>query len=93
MSCSAIRAMMKVHIRMTSRDEGSRETGVMRMARFYDAISDSDTSRITDLLKEGGIEYSIQILGDGVHLKEILVAEEDLAAAEELLCTPAHENT
>jgi hypothetical protein len=65
----------------------------MRMARFYDAISDSDASRVTDLLKEGGIEYSVQILGDGAHLKEILVAEEDLAAAERLLCTPAHKNT
>jgi hypothetical protein len=63
------------------------------MARFYDAMSDSDVSRVTDLLKEGGIEYSMQIMGDGAHLKEILVAEEDLAAAERLLSTPAHENT
>lgn len=63
------------------------------MARFYDAMSDSDASRVTDLLKEGGIEYSLQILGEGAQVKEIMVAEEDLAAAERLLCTPAHENT
>jgi hypothetical protein len=63
------------------------------MARFYDAMSDLDASRVTDILKEGGIEYSMLILGDGAHLKEIMVAEEDLATAERLLSTPAHKNT
>lgn len=60
------------------------------MARFYDAVSDSDLSRVEDLLKMGGIEYSLQILGEGALLKEILVAEEDLAAAERILCSPTH---
>ncbi|GFE62840.1 hypothetical protein [Geobacter sp. AOG2] len=63
------------------------------MARFYDAMSDSDARRITDLLKEGGIEYSLQILGEGAKVKEVMVAEEDLAAAERLLDSPAHHNT
>jgi len=63
------------------------------MARFYDALSESDARRITNLLKEGGIEYSMQILGEGTRVKEIMVAEEDLAAAERLLDNPAHHNT
>jgi len=63
------------------------------MARFYDAMNDADERWITDLLKEGGVGYSVRILGEGAHLKEILVAEEDLAAAERLLDNPAHHNT
>lgn len=63
------------------------------MARFYDAMNDLDARRVTDLLREGGIEYSMRILGEGVRVKEIIVAEEDLAAAERLLDSPAHHNT
>jgi len=55
------------------------------MARFYDSVNDSDLSRVERLLKHGGIEYSLQILGDGALLKEIQVAEEDLAEAERIL--------
>jgi len=62
------------------------------MARFYDSVNDSDLSRVEDLLKKGGIEYSLQILGEGARLKEIQVAEEDLAAAEEILGSPPHAN-
>jgi len=65
----------------------------MRMARFYDTMSEADERWITALLKEEGIEYSVQIMGEGAHLKEIMVAEEDLAAAERLLDNPAHHNT
>jgi deoxyxylulose-5-phosphate synthase len=54
------------------------------MARFYASVSDSDLSRVEDLLKRGCIEYSLQILGDGARLKEIRVAEEDPEAAEAL---------
>jgi len=54
------------------------------MARFYDSVSNSDLSRVESLLKKGGIEYSLQIVGEGSRLKEIQVAEEDLAAAEEI---------
>lgn len=63
------------------------------MARFYDSMSDSDMGRVVALLKRGGIEYSLQILGEGGRIKEIQVAEEDLAAAEEILVRPPHENT
>jgi len=48
--------------------------------------------RVEGLLKKGGIEYSLQKLGDGARLQEIQVAEEDLAAAEELLCNLPHAN-
>lgn len=64
------------------------KTGVIRMARFYDSLNDSDLSRVEDLLKNGGIGYSLRILGDGAPLREVLVAEEDLAAAERILCNP-----
>jgi hypothetical protein len=60
----------------------------MMMARFYDSVNDSDLSRVERLLKLGGIEYSLQILGDGALLKEIQVAEEDLAEAERVLSLP-----
>jgi hypothetical protein len=61
------------------------EAEVMNMARFYDSVNDADLSRVERLLKHGGIEYSLQILGDGALLKEIQVAEEDLAEAERIL--------
>lgn len=60
------------------------------MARFYDSVSDSDLDRVENLLKRGGIEYSLRILGKGTQLKEIQVAEEDLAAAERVLCKPGN---
>ncbi len=57
------------------------------MARFYDSVNDADLNRVENLLKNGGIEYSMRVLGDGkTLLKEILVAEEDLDAAENMLC-------
>jgi hypothetical protein len=62
--------------------------GVMTMARFYDSVNDTDLDRIERLLKHGGVEYSLQILGEGVLLKEIQVAEEDLAEAERILAQP-----
>jgi hypothetical protein len=55
-------------------------------------VDDSDLIRVEGLLKKGGIEYSLQIVGDGARLQEIQVAEEDLAAAEEILCNPPHAN-
>lgn len=57
------------------------------MARFYDAVNDADLKLVEDLLKKGGIEYTVREVGDTSALtKEILVAEEDLVAAEQLLC-------
>lgn len=63
------------------------------MASFYDTVNDSDLSRIEGLLKKGGIVYSLRAIGKGTALKEILVAEEDLAAAEEILCSRSHAHT
>ena len=59
------------------------------MARFYDAVSDSSLRRVEELLKNGGIEYSMRVLeGDSAltRIREIQVAEEDMAAAEQLIC-------
>jgi len=53
------------------------------MARFYDAMDSSELARIETLLKNGGVEYTLSGADDGV--REILVAEEDLAFAERLI--------
>lgn len=56
------------------------------MARFYDSVNDAYLMRVEGLLKNGGIVYSLRVLaGDLPTMKEIEVAEEDLAAAEGLL--------
>ena len=57
------------------------------MARFYDTINDSDLRQVESLLKKGGIVYSLRVLGNDMNqMKEIQVAEEDLDAAERMLC-------
>jgi hypothetical protein len=62
------------------------EREVLVMARFYDTVNDSDLMRVEGLLKNGGIAYSLRVLGGGSTLmKEIEVAVEDLAAAESIL--------
>jgi len=59
---------------------------VLLMARFYDTVNYADLKRVEGLLKKGGIVYTLKTAGETTeHLKEIQVAEEDLAAAEALL--------
>lgn len=53
------------------------------MTRFYDAVDGSELARIEAVLKGGGVEYSLGA-EDG-DVREIRVAEEDLAYAEILL--------
>jgi hypothetical protein len=55
------------------------------MARFYDTMNDAELRRVEDLLKKGGVVYTLRIIGDVSAFKEILVAEEDLADAEMML--------
>ncbi len=55
------------------------------MARFYDTRSESDLARVEGVLRSGGIEYSCRDDREDAALKEIMVAEEDVATAEELL--------
>lgn len=54
------------------------------MARFYDAVDSSELARIEAMLKNGGVEYTLSS-GTDSSVSEILVAEEDLAFAENLL--------
>jgi len=54
------------------------------MVRFYDSKNETDQSRVEALLRSRGIEYSVSLKSGG---GEILVAEEDLPFAEELLCS------
>lgn len=57
------------------------------MARFYDTLDDADFKRVEYLLQKGGVVYSVQLSKDDAKLmKEILVAEEDIAVAEKILC-------
>lgn len=57
------------------------------MARFYDTVNDSDLKQVVGLLKKGGVVYTVRVLGDDMNqIKEIQVAEEDLDAAERIIC-------
>lgn len=56
------------------------------MARFYDTIDTSDLKRVEGLLRKGGIVYTLRVVEDRAALiREIQVAEEDLADAERVL--------
>lgn len=54
--------------------------------RFYDPVDEADLQRVTALLSRGGIEYVLRSTpGSGLRPDEVHVAEEDLAAAEEII--------
>jgi len=56
------------------------------MARFYDTVNESELQWLEGILNKGGIVYTLRVLEDDVTLlKEIMVAEEDLAEADKLL--------
>lgn len=55
------------------------------MARFYDTGNESDLARVEGVLRGGGIEYFCREHRDDAAMREILVAEEDMVHAEELL--------
>lgn len=55
------------------------------MAHFYDSMDDREISKIESLLQRGGIMYSLRVVESGSRFKEIQVAEEDLAEAEQIL--------
>lgn len=62
------------------------------MASFYDTVNDTDLKRVEGLLKKGGIAYILRAVGKDTSLKEIQVAEEDLAEAEQIFSGSAHAN-
>ena len=56
------------------------------MVGFYDPIDKADQQRVEQLLKQGGIEYFLRDETDPqLRSCQILIAEEDLANAEQLL--------
>ena len=59
--------------------------GEVEMVRFYDPVNVSDQTRVEELLRSKGIEYCVNRDTSGGDPGEILVAEEDLPAAEELV--------
>jgi hypothetical protein len=60
--------------------------GEITMVRFYDPRDEADQLRVEGLLRRAGIEYFLRRSGEpGIGPLEIVVAEEDIPAAEELL--------
>jgi hypothetical protein len=54
--------------------------------KFYDPKDEADLARVEELLKNGGIEYSVAAARPGAATaKEINVAEEDVPKAEEIM--------
>jgi hypothetical protein len=62
------------------------------VASFYDTVNDSDLKRVEGLLIKSGIAYNLRAIGKETGLKEIQVAEEDLADAESILSSVPHSN-
>jgi len=58
------------------------------MVSFYDPVDTNDLNRVLRILKKDGIEFSTRAeMVRGISPLQILVAEEDLARAEESLLT------
>lgn len=61
------------------------------MVRFYDPIDRADQAHVEQLLRSGGIEYFLQEESDpGLGSSQILIAEEDLPEAENLMARSRH---
>ncbi|MSM38901.1 MAG: hypothetical protein GJT30_04665 [Geobacter sp.] len=55
------------------------------MTRFYDARNEYDLESVVELLDMSGVEYSFNANSGERDVTEIMVAEEDLPYAEEVL--------
>ena len=56
------------------------------MVRFYDAKDETELAAVASILKEHGIEFTVTPKPQpGIGRKEIMVAEEDIPFADELL--------
>ena len=56
------------------------------MVRFYDPKDEAEQVRVERVLRKGGVEYFLLRSGEpGIGPLEIMVAEEDIPTAEELL--------
>lgn len=61
------------------------------MVRFYDTLDKTELKRIEQVLHSGGIEYFLRETPElGFQGCEILIAEEDLPQAEQLLVRSRH---
>lgn len=58
----------------------------MAMVLFYDPKDENELSRVEEILRRGGIEYFLQDESE-THIgpQQVLVAEEDVPAAEALI--------
>jgi len=55
------------------------------MVRFYDPKDEADLARVERVLRDGGIEFFTRSVESGPYQVEIVVAEEDVPLAEELV--------
>lgn len=55
------------------------------MTAFYDAKYDYQLAEVEEILEAAGIEYSVNGGRSSDEIKELMVAEEDVPKAEELL--------
>jgi hypothetical protein len=70
---------------MKNREDLTRK-GVLDVLQFYDPIDKADQKRVEEVLRRGGIEYFLkEEPKPGLDSSQILVAEEDVARAENLL--------
>jgi hypothetical protein len=63
----------------------SGKNEVLFVVSFYDSVNDSNLKRVERLLEKCGIVYTLRAIKGDTALKEIQVAEEDLADAERIL--------
>jgi hypothetical protein len=65
--------------------------GDRAMVSFYDPLDRSDQIHVEELLRRGGIEYFLtETHGGELDARQILIAEEDLPRAEQLLTKARH---
>lgn len=61
------------------------------MVSFYDPIDRTDQNHVEQLLRRGGIEYFLtEKYAGGLDVRQILIAEEDVPRAEQLLAQARH---
>jgi hypothetical protein len=76
---------MEISERRLKREE------IEAMVRFYDPIDPTDQQHVEQVLRKGGIEYFLRTEPEPkLSGNQILIAEEDVAIAEQLLARARH---
>jgi hypothetical protein len=67
------------------KEETHQQEGGSVMVRFYDPRDGNDQLRVERLLRQGGVEYFLGRATEAGLSEQIMVAEEDVPCAEQLL--------